>query len=226
MPPILGATSPNPTKMRMTMTKIGIDNGLKGAAAAMQNGKLVGSFLFRPAKPTVCLNVVEISDRAFIDWLSGFQNAEVLIEEPAMNMGRASRATAFTTAQAIASTAATFSLLIAAMKMAGITDILTTPAVSWQKLYWNTSQKSSIKRSIKIAQEMFGIDFIPPKCRTPHDGWTDAALMANILSDPAMRLRLIGDKAKRQATKERQRQKRKDLKSQESELELIAKITT
>ena len=199
--------------------KIGIDNGLKGAAVAIHDGKVVSWLLFKPMIPTRTIGMVDIDP--VIEWLRVMNDMghciEVLLEEPAMNMGGSSRGT---TAQSIASTAATFGRILAALGLAGIHDVRTTPAVCWQKLFWKTNIKSDIKQSIGIAQLVFGEKFIPPKCRVPHDGLTDAALMALVLEREDLRTRLLGDKEARVAKKIRRKGKvsRKDLEAVKSVL--------
>ncbi len=193
--------------------RIGIDNGLKGCAAAIRDGKMVGVAHFKEAKPRRVFNVMDGAPLTNLlkvlkeDLRLDPCDIEVLLEEPAINQG------ARTNATAIASTAASFGRTLLVLETAGIpsVNIITCAAVSWQKFWWktNSSSKDDAKPSIEIAQKLFGINFIPKGCSTPSDGWSDAALMGYMLDNDKMRKEFMDDSEKRAADKVKTKARKK-----------------
>ena len=186
--------------------KIGIDNGMTGAAFAIHSGGWTWN-QFKP-RAKVAFNdpfsVVDASSLA--NWLSTLPlgEIEVLIEAPAMNQGK------YSTAIAIASTAASFAVLTNCVLAHNPSALIhVCPAVTWQKFFWSATKKTVAKPSIAMAQTIFNHDFIPAGCRTPKDGITDAAMMAYLLTKPELRLKLIHDLAKSREDKIKRQKKTK-----------------
>lgn len=190
------------------MIAIGIDNGIKGCATAVEDCRMIDVARFKAAEPTRVFNMM--CGTPLKDLLARLQTDPrtilILLEDPAINQGRG------TTAHSIASTAASFGRVLLILEAAGIPteNIHTCAAVSWQKLWWKTNLiKKDYKPSIGIAQNLFGETFIPKGCKKPDDGWTDAALMAYTLSNPELREKFLKDETERGISKVKAKAKKK-----------------
>lgn len=171
--------------------KVGIDNGLDGAAFAIFPDRTVSFLRFNDRPKILCEPFSVVGSSSINDWLikiAQHGRLEVIIEAPALNQGKGSTATS------IASTASSFSLILNLLLRYCSHDLIwICPAVTWQKHFWKSNQKHESKPSIRLAEEIFGKIFVYPGCRVPHDGTTDAALMAQLLTMPVNRQRLIDD---------------------------------
>lgn len=159
------------------MGYLGVDNGANGACFHIRDDGSHGMFCFSPTHPRRVCSFIDIIP--FLSWLGeqGInEHTSVLLEEPALNQGK------HTNAWSIASTAASFACIVSALRMVGVVDLTTAPAISWQSLLWKVG--GSGKQSVAMAQGIFGISFVRAGCRVPDNDLTDAAMLAHVRRDP------------------------------------------
>lgn len=161
----------------MTSMTIGIDNGaVSGAIVALgQCGSWIGARTM-PCRKHRTRNEVDI--RAVSLWLSkitggNLSNADYIIEEP--NNAR-NASTAY-------SMAASFHSLRGFFETKMLQWERTTPQ-AWQKAMLGKVPKGETKsRALAVARELWPDEnfFATPRCKTPHSGIVDAALICEYL---------------------------------------------
>lgn len=165
---------------RMSTLYVGVDNGLDGGAIAVLGNTVVSKHRFEKTKLRWGNQIHTVPFRQWVESLSNsFPTLRIfaLLEEPVKQMG------AKTNAQAIQSTGVSFGKVISVMEGAqhcGI-DLSYDTIIpqSWQRVFFKPGGDTKSK-SIAAATRLFpSADFrISDKGKTPHDGFTDAALIA------------------------------------------------
>lgn len=154
----------------MSLLFIGIDNGIDGGLCAL--GPL-GDVIGYIKMPVLKRKVNEIDILLMKRWIyeiSGFKADEcrIIIEEPGGSKS----------ARAATSMARSFGSIRGALAWGHLIYRPITPQ-SWQSKMLGKTEGQSKKLARQLAWKLWpGEDFIPPKCRTPHDGIIDAALIA------------------------------------------------
>ena len=163
----------------MITTYIGVDNGLDGGAVAIREHDLVGTHGFVKIKTRWGNQVSAPQFHAFIKSIAeSSERVFVLIEEPAKGFSGKTNATS------IQSTGVSFGKLHAVVEMLAdesdspVSFASITPQ-QWQKMFFTSAGDSKLK-SATIATSLF------PKAelrvsdagKKPHDGFTDAILIA------------------------------------------------
>lgn len=155
------------------MIYIGIDNGISGGMCAISesHGKIIG-FDKMPIKQARSGNEVDV--RAFHLWVTeitggNLSNAFYVLEEPGGSKS----------AKAAKSMAGSFHSLRGFFETKFLRWERITPQ-SWQKkMLPGCKSGETKKRALARASELWPSEsFILPRCRTPHDGVIDAALIA------------------------------------------------
>ncbi len=155
------------------MIYIGIDNGISGALVALSDhpGPPIGMItmpILRARKGN------EIDPEAVINWIDDvtgqcLANATVIIEEP---VGSKS-------AKAAASMAGSFHALRATMVLNGIRWHRITPH-EWQRAMLPGAKGDTKPRALAKARQLWPSEsfLASDRCRVPHDGMIDAALIS------------------------------------------------
>lgn len=154
------------------MIYIGIDNGVSGALAAIhtEHPEIVRlrSTPIQKARKGNEINAADIAE-----WLRGIavnDQITVIIEEPGGSKS----------AKAASSMAGSFHALRAIMEVCGYRWHRITPQ-SWQKVMLPGCKAADTKpRALAKARQLWPTEtwLESPRCRVPHDGWVDAALIA------------------------------------------------
>jgi hypothetical protein len=154
-----------------TSIYVGIDNGINGglvALSAMPGAGIIASRVM-PIQKTRKGNEINIS--AVWDWVTEFyvSNATIILEEPGGSKS----------ASAAASMAASFAALRAMCELKGIRHHRITPQ-KWQKALLNCGKGDTKPAALTLARSLWpDQSWLPTeRCRVPHDGMIDAALIA------------------------------------------------
>lgn len=154
------------------MIYIGIDNGVSGALAAIHaEHPQVVRLRSMPIQKARKGNEIDVADAA--EWLRAIavnDTLTVIIEEPGGSQS----------AKAASSMAGSFHALRAICEIRGYRWHRITPQ-SWQKVMLPGCKAAETKkRALSKAKQLWPSEtwLESPRCRVPHDGWIDAALIA------------------------------------------------
>jgi len=147
---------------------IGIDNGLKGGLVALNGSGKVVDFLVMPTHTVGNKN--EIHVWTIIAWCRRFSPSTIVIEEPLHAAG---------SSQSLRSMAISFGTLLGSFTAVG-NRVNRVQVHEWQTHMLPRGPKGTSKtRALAKARELWPEEsWIPPRCKTPHDGVIDAALIA------------------------------------------------
>jgi len=154
---------------------IGIDPGLSGGVAVIDNDGNMINMMTMPNTLHGRRNTVEI--RELESFIKTYVNATVIIES-------AQKFSAGT--NALTSTWFGFGRITAMLELNGIRHEIIASPLTWQKAFWTKPKmpkevKFDTKAaSVAAAKRLFpGLSFLrSERCSKPHDGLTDAALIA------------------------------------------------
>jgi hypothetical protein len=152
---------------------IGIDNGVSGAAVAIDDSGKIIDYLVMPIQKARRRNEVDV--RAFVKWLSSISanwiaDIKVIIEEPGGSKS----------ASAAVSMEGSFQALRGALESRRASWERITPR-SWQKIMIPGCKTGETKpRALECAKRLWpDQDWkATPRCKVPHAGLVDAALIA------------------------------------------------
>lgn len=152
---------------------IGIDNGLEGGLVAMNSDGAILAYDKMPKTFNDKCQKFEIDLLEVIKWVEGFAEVAattVVLEEPLHAAG---------SSQSLRSMAMSFGGLRGIFLGRGF-SVVRMQVGEWQTPMIGRGPKgSSKKRALEAAKRLWTQEsFILPKCRTPHDGIIDAALIA------------------------------------------------
>ncbi len=164
------------------MIFIGIDIGLKGGLCALSDVAGIDPISMLPMPVTDVLDAYgkrqsQIDVRAVLDWLASLQTPpakiRVAMEALPAHMDRAS---------SLASLGVSYGLLCGMLLTRGIRP-KPVAARQWQKELLGKVPKGETKAfALAKAKELWpDEDFMLGRCRTPHDGIVDGALIAEFL---------------------------------------------
>ena len=155
----------------MSTCVVGIDNGLDGGLVAIDQFRNVVEY--RPM-PTIQAKKREIDFESVGSWVTQldkkFDNVYVALEEPLHAAG---------SSQSLRSMAISFGQLWACLHTLGFA-VKRIEVGEWQTRMLPRGPKgtSKIRALTRAKTEWPEETWIPPRCRTPHDGVVDAALIA------------------------------------------------
>ena len=153
------------------MTIIGIDNGITGALAALSPHSKIIALLPMPILRARKGNEIDIG--AVSRWISNVDSPDkivVVIEEPGGSKS----------AKAAASMSGSFHALRAVCVIKGLRWHRVTPQ-AWQRVMLPGCKAGDTKpRALAVARELWPYEsfLASERCRVPHDGLIDAALIA------------------------------------------------
>jgi hypothetical protein len=149
---------------------IGIDNGLDGGLVALRPD---GEILDMMVMPTIQQSKRVISIHAVANWANdirkSFGQTVVALEEPLHAAG---------SSQSLRSMSISFGKLFGGLSIAGFT-VKEVEVGEWHTRMIGRGPKGTSKvRALAAAKKQWSDQtWIPPRCRTPHDGLVDAALI-------------------------------------------------
>lgn len=150
---------------------IGIDNGLKGGVCALSYSHgLIVDYLKMPVRESIKPREIDaLSLRKWLKWASDSNSCLVVLEMP---VGSKSL-------NAAKSMASSFHAVRGCVEAMGIDFDRIKPS-EWQRdLLKGIRGKDTKEKALKVANKLFPNEsFILPRCRVPHDGIIDAALIA------------------------------------------------
>lgn len=153
---------------------IGIDNGIRGAVCFLpQDGGMVLAEL--PVESDGKKKRLDPSALAEMLEATGNVDPLVIVEKPAGSKS----------ASAAASMADSFAVIRSVLAIGGFRRQFIT-AKTWQKSFWTVPKMAKGVKfdtkaaALKVARELWPAQswLASPRCRVPHDGMIDAALMA------------------------------------------------
>lgn len=153
-----------------TVIYLGVDNGVSGALAAIlpTNGEIM-SMIAMPTQKARKGNEIDV--KAVSEWLDSLQLTPVcIIEEPGGSKS----------AKAACSMAGSFHCIRSIFELRGYRWHRVTPS-QWQKVMLPGCKPGDTKpRALSAAKALWPAEsFLPTdRCRVPHDGMIDAALIA------------------------------------------------
>jgi len=155
------------------MIIIGIDNGLDGALVANDHGSVIGLTVMPTVNRVVRgveTRLREVDTIAVCDWIKQFGPCAVALEEPLEAAG---------SSQALRSMAMSYGHIRGALQVLDI-PVVSVDVHRWQAAMLPRGPKGTSKARALVRAQTIWPDqsWIPARCRTPHDGVVDAALIA------------------------------------------------
>lgn len=155
----------------MSRVIIGIDNGVSGGMAAISSLSHIISMLPMPIQQARKGNEIDV--QAVWDWmltLGERENITCIVEEPGGSKS----------ARAATSMAGSFHSLRTVCTLKGLRWHRTTPQ-AWQKVMLPGCKAGDTKpRALELSKRLWPDEsfLATPRCKKPHDGLVDAALLA------------------------------------------------
>lgn len=147
---------------------VGVDNGLSGGLCAIDQQGRPYRYARMPVKEFRGRNVMDLAE--VVVWLQRLETRVRLVVEEAPHHGDS--------ASAIRSLGIGYGKLLALEDILRY-DITVVAPKTWQAQMLPKGRGNTKARALAAAKQLAPEeDWIPPRCRTPHDGVVDAYLMA------------------------------------------------